>query len=630
MKKSISIILFIWMILFRGWSPETLSAQLITVPDYCYGYVESEHDNVLSDGTARYYPYAKGSYGPAERTTELFLAKGFRWWNYTGPGVSCYHTDLFDYPGFHGIPDRTGILWSGIDPPVGYCAGWGGVIVDPEEKKILCLNGAANYRGPTEPNFIKTLYGIMWYQPPTYWGESTSYGYLRKTVLVQSTGALQQGDSVLINTTIRKELISEGEGTITSIGMMFLNKISETTLYKMGGGDYLALTDMDELSFNPLGILDNMGAVIRIEGSESEKDSTIKAAVGDTIVMELMFKQEIKLFNPGEYLFDIESWAGEKPEKLFSAIEYIHTDSVKNLVREHSNALSYDMTCLSQGAILTSLTPGGPNVDEDNDGISDSREKGPENDDSTFDGNADGIPDYKQTDVASFHTYDGLNYVTLSVPAGIVLSEMKVTNNPSPANTPDDAEFPWGFFDFSLDGLDPGEAITVTLTLHNGEPTDKYYKYGMTPDNLEPHWYDFAYDGQTGAQINTNVITLHFVDGLRGDEDITQNGSVKEPGGPAKTSTTGVAELTDEKGLLIYPVPSKNLISFKLNNIPSLSDYCLCFYSVNGSLVYQQTVDVIEGNQEFTVAVDQLPAGIYIVTLTRDNIYYKSKFIIVD
>ena len=42
----------------------------------------------------------------------------------------------------------------------------------------------------------------------------------------------------------------------------------------------------------------------------------------------------------------------------------------------------------------------------------------------------------------------------------------------------------------------------------------------MTPDNITPHWYEFMYDNQTGAIINGNTITLHFVDGLRGDDSI--------------------------------------------------------------------------------------------------------------
>jgi hypothetical protein len=54
----------------------------------------------------------------------------------------------------------------------------------------------------------------------------------------------------------------------------------------------------------------------------------------------------------------------------------------------------------------------------------------------------------------------------------------------------------------------------------------------MTPDNDIPHWYEFLFDGTTGAEINENIITLHFVDGSRGDNDITTNGIIIDPSGP--------------------------------------------------------------------------------------------------
>jgi hypothetical protein len=383
---------------------------------------------------------------------------------------------------------------------------------------------------------------------------------------------------------------------------------------------------MQELRYNPAGMLDDMLAALMVEGTEPEKSSTVTAAVGDTIVLELMFEQAIQLINPGSNI-DSEGWAGEEPDNLFINIASTRTDSVKNFVRSHGNALTYDLECLTQGAVLTSLGPGGPNVDEDKDGISDSREKGPDNDDNTFDGNSDGIPDFKQSNVASFHTYDGLNYVTLSVPSGIVISEMKVTNNPSPSDTPADAQFPWGFFDFSLDGLDPGEAVTVTLTLHNGEPAAKYYKYGMTPDNLEPHWYDFTWDGQTGAQINGNVVTLHFIDGLRGDEDITVNCSIKEPGGPAIAGATGFKKLDEDRAIIVYPNPVTDILTLRLNSIVPPDDYIINIYSITGALVHQKIICVLDNKQEMVIPVDHLPEGIYMITLSGNAFSYNRKLI---
>src|SRR5262249_32298037 len=60
-----------------------------------------------------------------------------------------------------------------------------------------------------------------------------------------------------------------------------------------------------------------------------------------------------------------------------------------------------------------------------------------------------------------------------------------------------------------------------------------YYKYGRTLADGNLHWYEFLYDNSTGAEVRGNRITLHFVDGQRGDDDRTVNGVIVEPGGPA-------------------------------------------------------------------------------------------------
>ena len=69
-------------------------------------------------------------------------------------------------------------------------------------------------------------------------------------------------------------------------------------------------------------------------------------------------------------------------------------------------------------------------------------------------------------------------------------------------------------------------ATTVTCIFPDGTTFDTYYKYGPTPNNTTNHWYEFLYDGQTGAKINGNVITLYFEDGKSGDDDRTANGII--------------------------------------------------------------------------------------------------------
>ena len=181
-------------------------------------------------------------------------------------------------------------------------------------------------------------------------------------------------------------------------------------------------------------------------------------------------------------------------------------------------------------------TPDCVDTDDDNDGLPDGEEQGPDGNDPNYDGNDDGIADSLQDNVVSFHTYDNQNYVTLESPAGTSISNCKAADNPSSTNAPSDVEFSYGFFEFTITGVGNGSATTVTLHFPVGTTFDTYYKYGSTPNNSTNHWYEFLYDGQTGAEIIGNVITLHFIDGMRGDDDITADGIVVDVGAPAVVS----------------------------------------------------------------------------------------------
>ncbi len=78
------------------------------------------------------------------------------------------------------------------------------------------------------------------------------------------------------------------------------------------------------------------------------------------------------------------------------------------------------------------------------------------------------------------------------------------------------------------------------LFLPEGTVIDSYFKFGPTPDNPDPHWYEFLYDGETGAEIDgTRIIVMHFVDGKRGDDDLTANGKIVDIGGPSISSGSG-------------------------------------------------------------------------------------------
>jgi uncharacterized delta-60 repeat protein len=123
-----------------------------------------------------------------------------------------------------------------------------------------------------------------------------------------------------------------------------------------------------------------------------------------------------------------------------------------------------------------------------------------------------------------------------------------------PAGT-SQADFPRGFFNIETHGLMRGQHVIETLVLYYfqpGQSVNRYFKYGPTPDNTVPHWYDFTgwdHITDTGAEIvgplidparnYTSVyeIILHLVDGQRGDDDLRANGVIVDPGGPAFVTT---------------------------------------------------------------------------------------------
>ena len=172
-------------------------------------------------------------------------------------------------------------------------------------------------------------------------------------------------------------------------------------------------------------------------------------------------------------------------------------------------------------------------VDEglDTDGVSAATEDAAPN---NGDGNNDGTKDSLQDNVTSLPNTNG-DFVTVAAPAGTTLSNVTSGANPSPADAPAGVTFPAGFTSFEVGNLPAGGAVDVDLivNLPAGTTINTYWKFGPEPSNSTPHWYEFLFDGTTGATISGNVITLHLVDGLRGDDDLAVNGVIIDPGAPA-------------------------------------------------------------------------------------------------
>lgn len=613
MKQSALSTVLLLMTLFSGTISGVLSAQVTTVPVYTYSMVQGEYGMVTQAGVADPGPY--GGYSVKEETGpyNTFIANGFRWWGFPSyPLLICGTLPKLNFPGDHGVFDNTSA--SCANPPIGFMGSWGGVYIDQEQGKIWCLAGAKKSGAPTVPYCIPNPYGTgqLCYNLPPTWGKADSYGFIRKVTVIKSTGTLKKGDPVQLKVKLSIQGNTEGQGTFTCQGVLMLNRQG----FAM---EYMNWATVSDLSGAPM--------LARFNLNLNQKDSTVVTlTVGDTIVTETAFLNRIaheRETSPSE----AEGWAGKEPLMLKSDINYLKSDSVKKIIIKNGNCLAYNVECLTAGVILENVSVDGPGTDEDKDGIIDSEEKGPGGDNGSFDGNADGIPDYKQAGVASFHTYNWSNYITMEVPSGSELSEVNVTGNPSPSNAPQGAEFPWGFFDFSIDDVDPGESITVRITLHDADPADKYYKYGITSENKTPHWYEFNFDGQTGAEISGNIVLLHFIDGFRGDDDITVNGYIKEPGGPAKTGSTGVRETNDYRGFYLYPNPADNQLIIKADHLPE-GNYLITVSSLTGKRVIEKKVEVFAVSQSVELFVDMIPGGVYLVTMSGNGKVYRSKLIL--
>lgn len=177
---------------------------------------------------------------------------------------------------------------------------------------------------------------------------------------------------------------------------------------------------------------------------------------------------------------------------------------------------------------------------QDNDGVPDAIESAGPN---GGDGNGDGIPDNLQQNVTSMPDING-DYIILESDVGTRLTSVRADENPAPDTSPTFSGAPIGFnngfFYFTIEGVPAGGAATVTMYFPNGVSASNYFKYSPAANA----WFVFDYDPDTGigAEILSDRIILHFLDGQLGDEDRDDsNGIIVDPGGPATIDLSGVS-----------------------------------------------------------------------------------------
>jgi len=176
------------------------------------------------------------------------------------------------------------------------------------------------------------------------------------------------------------------------------------------------------------------------------------------------------------------------------------------------------------GSDMTFATAG---PGSDGDGIpAEVEDAGPNN----GDGNNDGIPDSEQANVASLPNAANGEYVTIESPEGTSLNNVAAVNvNSLPSEGKPNLVFPYGLFAFDITGIPAGSTVWVRLWFESPVPEgSEYWKYGPTPDNPTPHWYQIPMEIGNGG----HVIEIPLVDGGLGDDDLTANGIIIDQGGP--------------------------------------------------------------------------------------------------
>jgi len=144
--------------------------------------------------------------------------------------------------------------------------------------------------------------------------------------------------------------------------------------------------------------------------------------------------------------------------------------------------------------------------------------------------------------VKTITSFDSKSQIFIKTSQGILSRDIASLTPPAQ----DAKTFPYGKLDFSVNNLDIGSSTIVTLILPENAAIERYWKYGPTPDNPDDHWYEFMYNGEVGAEISGNVISLHYIDGALGDDDLSANGIIVDPGGP--TIGTPTFDLTSNAG----------------------------------------------------------------------------------
>ncbi len=248
----------------------------------------------------------------------------------------------------------------------------------------------------------------------------------------------------------------------------------------------------------------------------------------------------------------------------------------------------------------------------DGDGVDDEEEQGPDGQEPNYDGNDDGASDWLQGNVSSFHTRTKVRrpYITIAAQDGFQFAGPRSISDYGTVNQW--VTLPYGFFSFQLLGFEAGAEVSVTI-FPDDSPTQSFYVYGKTLENKADHWYEFSYDGNTGAEMVDDTLVLHFIDGERGDCDLSANGRIETAGAPALVESHQVLffpYLTDEDGDHVQ----MSILNCETYTVGAI----LYFYDQQGASIIQVALS-LSGWGKRDICYDEIPSGAATAIVVADG-----------
>ncbi len=269
-------------------------------------------------------------------------------------------------------------------------------------------------------------------------------------------------------------------------------------------------------------------------------------------------------------------------------------------------------------------------TDSDKDGVPDEEEKGPDGKDEDFDGNNDGIPDYQQRRVVSFHSWDAQRYLTLYVSEPAYFKEAANLNPSSIKSNLKGDEFRFGFLMLRVGGIRSGGPLIIRALLHERVTPSQFYLYHPLEKGESPRLLAFGFNCDIGAEWYEGAILIHLVDGFSGDRDLIANGEVALLGGPVFGELPEDYFYPDSKaGASFHTHVGEKQISVHLDEDSPGYLKMIQIEGINGELVLERTLNQPD-IREYDLDVSSLQCGLYNLVVYFDQGMLKRKILLTE